>query len=261
MFDNQEPKKKPDLWFYATIIFAVIILTCFGAYALNHFNVISLSTLFVREMKVDGEIFVVTQGRENFKLALVEVCAIPEKKILDWIDAKETKAKIEIVKAKKTNDFARRERDSAKLETELSYQRASRLLETYFSSSGDNGYIQAKNQAERNAKILEEKERKLLKAQSDYLNWFSPRYYLDSLKDCEVSTKTNSDGKFSLTLKRDKYALAARSERKTIGDTEEYFWLIWVSPDSVSNKMLMLSNDNFMEANPQEKVVEIKTQQ
>lgn len=40
------------------------------------------------ETKIAGQAFVVTQGKANIKLALVEVSVIPEKDIVDYLKAK-----------------------------------------------------------------------------------------------------------------------------------------------------------------------------
>ena len=253
---------KIDRWKFATITFAIIIAVCIGIFVLNQFGVISTSTWFAREMKVNGEIFIVSQGRENFKFGLVEVCAIPEEKMLDWIEGKENKAKVESVKSKKAYDYAlseknRAERDynDSKAYTERLYQAA---MADILNGSKFQAYRRASDVAGVKASEVDNKSANLTKAIVAYYFWFSPEFYFDGLKQCEVTAKTNSDGKFSLTLPRKKYALAARSERKVLDGTENYFWLIWVNPEALSETPIMLSNDNLMSTNPAEKVVEIK---
>lgn len=260
MFAQQETEKNKNAWLYATVILASLMAGALIIYGFNYFNLISLSDLFTREMKINGEIFIVTQGKENYKLGLVEVCAIPEKQILEWVKLKENQAKTESVKAQKLIDPAQQ----AKLKAEKDYNEAKAWADKYYNMyMADVGvtydmYQRVLKEAEDKAEILNKKTSDLNKTQSDYDFWFSPAHYFDGLNNCEKSAKTNSEGKFLITLKGEKYALAAHSERKVFGVTESYYWLIWVSPDIGSNKPLMLSNDNLMEENPQEKVVEIK---
>src|SRR5688572_670307 len=43
---------------------------------------------YMRETEVRGEVFIVTKGRQNIKLGLVEVTALPEEKIRPFIEKK-----------------------------------------------------------------------------------------------------------------------------------------------------------------------------
>src|SRR5437762_9173658 len=101
MFEELEVKPKRNYWSYATIGLAAVAIISFVIFLLRSYDLPSVSKLWEGRMQVDGEVFIVTQGRGNVKLGLVEVCAIPEKDMLDWIDSKETKAKFEREKAKK----------------------------------------------------------------------------------------------------------------------------------------------------------------
>jgi len=80
-------------------------------------------------------------------------------------------------------------------------------------------------------------------------------YYFSSLPEPLAATKTDADGKFSFKLKKGiRVALAANGKR-LVGDHHEfYYWLIWVSVDANSSKVL-LSNDNLMDANPSDALV------
>ncbi len=202
-------------------------------------------------MKVEGEIFIVTQGRGNVKLGLVEVCAIPEKEMLDWIDAKQTKAKIELEKTKKQDALTESAQKIAVQEYQAAKAYAERVHNAWMANilndSLSKAYESAMNEAAKKAELADKEEERVSKARGDNAKWTSPEFYQDGLRGCEVVSKTNSDGKFSLKLKQEKYALAAKSDRRVFNETEVYYWLIWVSPESVGNP-LMLSNDNLMTA-------------
>lgn len=238
MFDQyqDQPRQERDQWFFPTIIFAAITIVSAAALTLYFSGISSISDLFFGGMKIEGEISVVTKQRAKIKLESVNVCAVREEKIIEWIDSKNGRAMIESKKAK----------------TKLAYARSAKLW-------ADRDYNEAANSDERQkaAVLQSDKSSKFIKAESELRYWFSPAFYFSGLKECESKAATDSDGKFSLTLKKGKYALAAQAERGAADSKEEYFWLIWVTPET-SAKPIALGSDNLMTANPPEKVVEIQ---
>ena len=71
---------------------------------------------------------------------------------------------------------------------------------------------------------------------------YSIQCFVDSARQNIISDKTNSDGKFSVKLKNQKYWVCANSTRKVSDDSEEYYWAFEYIPDG---KPLFLSNDNL----------------
>lgn len=68
-------------------------------------------TVVVKTSSISGQVFVVTKGSENIKLALVEVSAIPEKEMLQHLNAlqpERIKLFNELQLAQKESDAARR---------------------------------------------------------------------------------------------------------------------------------------------------------
>ena len=178
-----------------------------------------MSILFVPscsffEADLNGEIFIVTEGRQNIKLALVEISAIPEKDLISFIDKKKSDADKEIEIIRKKSNELHAETESLKKQGGDAYGK--KLKESIANSDKEFKYYEGE-------------------------------YYYDGIPKSENICKSNADGKFSLKLKRDtKYAIAAKSSRK-IGDSEEnYYWLVWV--DMKKNpQTVMLSNDNLID--------------
>ena len=62
--------------------------------------------------------------------------------------------------------------------------------------------------------------------------------------DIIAKATTNADGQFSMIVPNQKMALFASSSRNVLGDTEDYYWLIWVDKEE---KHIMFSNNNTYE--------------
>jgi hypothetical protein len=143
---------KMDFWKIGTIILASILLVGFGVFLAKQFNLEQTNNdvqkgFFIQEGHLEGEIFIVTQGGQNFKLGLVPVMV---------------------------------------------------------SSVDENG----------KKRIVRE-------------------------------LKTNSDGKFNLTLPRGRYEISASSSRRIFDKTEYYTWIIPVELTQ-EKQIIMLSNDNLI---------------
>lgn len=187
---------------------------------------------------ISGQVFVVTKGRENIKLALVEVAAIPEKDIMQHLNAKRSnrleqqKALTpELESAKKEADAAKADLDKAIVQSGAEY---SKHLHDWIPRLNELG------------EVLAPKRENYVKISRQISYFGSVEYYFEKLPAQLVASKTDADGKFTLSLPPGKYALAAKSSRDAFGTTENYYWLVWVDTSS-PNQSLMLSNDNFFE--------------
>lgn len=240
-YQDPPPKEKPDEWFYPTIIFAALTIISLAFFALNYSDLIFVSSLFSRGRKIEGVVSVSAKEQGSVKLKSIKICAIREEKILDWVNSKNQEALVESKKAKTKLDYAR----YAKTWAERDYKAAAA------SKSDERARAEA---------VQADKTSKFVKAESDYRRWFSPAFYFSGLNECDSESVTDSAGRFSLTLKEGKYALAARAERESSASKEEYFWLIWITPEASAGRTaaVTLGNDNLMTANPPEKVIEIK---
>lgn len=187
-------------------------------------------------VNISGQVFVVTKGRENIKLALVEVAAIPEKELAQYIKSQHDRGleqqkllmpELESVEKEARAAAAAAERAEKEFNKPgLSEKRA----DDYFNSQ----------------KIMDQKNSSSRKIKNKFDYFDSAEYYFEKLPAQLVVSKTDADGKFTLPLPAGKYALAAKSSRDAFGKTENYYWLVWVDTSS-PNHSLMLSNDNFFE--------------
>lgn len=194
------------------------------------------------EKEITGQIFVVTQGKDNIKMALVTVGAIPQEEFDQFLKAKQSKR----IEQQKT------------------------LLPKYEEAKSDlkwsNGKIQWYNYLLKDAPLinLTEKLRKhyqgiikdLAAAEvaiakdkaviAEYEAFDKAEFLFEGLPTPKVITKTDADGKFTLKLPSGKYVITANSSREVFGSTETYHWLVTVGTSNI-NQPLMLSNDNLLE--------------
>jgi hypothetical protein len=170
---------------------------------------------------LNGEIFIVTGGGENIRLGLVEVKLIPENSIPKFMQLKVHELDIAMTNInKKLEEF-----------NMLSWQASDfNLLSRKFNLRSE------------------------INRDVNYIN--SGKFLFDELPKETVKTKTDADGKFTLQLKRGtRMALAAHGRRDA--QDEDYYWLIWVSLEGKSNKRIILSNDNIVEANVPESILPV----
>jgi len=178
-----------------------------------------VSELSGKTAAISGQVFIATKGGENIKLSLVDVTAISEKKMLNFLASSQTKRRTLL----DNSDSAAKEFTAAK-----------KLAE------------QQDNSAFEEIAII--KAKKLIKANEILAPVMSGAYYFTDLPVAVAIDKTDADGKFQLDLPMGKYALAARSSRQISGEVEEYFWIVWVNV-SAKNRSVLLSNDNLFETN------------
>lgn len=237
---------------FKTCFFAALFLVvCGNLEAANKTS--STTSARVKSSNISGQVFIVTQGRENIKLALVEISAIPEKDIIQYLDAKHRNGleqqKVlmpELESAKKEYEAAQVER---KIAHEISLEATGRYTNrgnTYAEQKKiDAEYSKVLEESNRTNHILVEKEKYYRKVKIIFDMFDSAEYYLEALPTPIGISKTDVDGKFTLSLPPGKYAITAKSSRKVFAGSESYCWFVWV--DTSHNQSLILSNDNLLE--------------
>lgn len=181
------------------------------------------------DRKISGEMFIVTKGRDNIKLALVEVCAVSDQYIYKWLANKKREAAKQIAISKK------------KIE-EIIIDKTNYSIENV---DADRYEVQRK---------LNDFDHEIRMAQIEQNYWTSPEYYLAGLVQCEYRTQTDSDGRYSLTLPGGKkYALSATTSRRVFNSTETYWWLLWANGPKVN-----FNNETLMSQNPPNSVTRIE---
>lgn len=164
-----------------------------------------------KETEISGDVFVVTQGKENIKLGLVSIEIYPAEKIVPILESK-----------------------AGKVAADVSTADAAAAKCASIGSSYSNAY-ESKREfdecTERSANIRD----------------LAARSYLEGLPLAEAVVTTDADGKFSLKIPNTgKYVLVAQTDRK-IGSTrnENYFWFVPVNADGTAKKVI-LSNNNLV---------------
>jgi hypothetical protein len=89
-------------------------------------------------------------------------------------------------------------------------------------------------------------------------NWPDSEHYFKNLPKPMLSVRTNSEGKFSLSLpKTGRFALVAQGKREE--PAESYYWMTWVSLDGADKKSVILGNHNLTTSGSQESIIAIKS--
>jgi hypothetical protein len=225
---------------------------------LSRFNrssrVLIFLSLFVlsccsRQGQLTGEVFIVTKGGQSLRLGLVEVRAIPEDVIQPFVQAKHAAAKEEMDKLQRLWDeaLAKAKLTQANLEEATTrYIQASKRLASEYTSAAWELYTSAGRELEevKHAALEMSNDLHAITEKRDY--WKSAGYYLENLPTTTITTKTDADGKFTLSLdKKKRYAIAAQATREILSTTEKYSWFIWVSLEGNNIKHIMLNNDNL----------------
>lgn len=194
---------------------------------------------------ISGQVFIVTKGAANIRLALVDVVAIPEKEISAYFKAKLRQMAL-----------AEREFKQASDAEKAAERRVSEAFEPFMEANRWQNSAQEEEWKQFN--IV--KEASKIEANKKYVEYIGLKHKFDSLNesnaldhfnyffDLSLSRgrigKTDVDGKFKLAVPAGKYALAAKSSRDVFGYTENYYWLVWTNASAQSHP-LMLSNDNL----------------
>ncbi|MGO9018056.1 MAG: hypothetical protein ACLQVJ_06855 [Syntrophobacteraceae bacterium] len=165
------------------------------------------------EVQLEGEVFIVTKGEQNVKLGLVEVMLFPRDSLDEFIKSKKQEAASELEQLGQSIAKAQSEYDNPGIEA----------IEEY-----------------------EPIEKRLFVLQSRHNYLLSDMFYFENLPLPRRSTKTNSDGHFTLSVPTDGlYAIVAQARRAISADnTETYHWLVQISKQDMEMKTLFLSNDN-----------------
>jgi hypothetical protein len=195
---------------------------------------------------VSGQVFIVTKGRENIKLALTQVAALPESTTLNRVArCKDTMPK----SVSAASAYAESVRVQAHAATEE--LKAATAASNALPPLTSDATLAALNKAQARLKRAMERASNLrtqlaeaTSALEEASSSFSP-YFLD-FPQTIATTKADADGKFTLALHPgQRVALAAVAERETPGGTETYYWMVWFTPQKGADNQIMLCNDNL----------------
>lgn len=190
------------------------------------------------EVGLFGQAFIVTQGGANIKLGLVEVKAIEESFMIDFMNQKRLNATAE---AELYSEIRKRELFE-ELEVLVKTNKAA-------IASWEKDWKNVKLQAgmEIAERRLKSKKQEIADFDTELRKFMNIiRWFLDLPSPSQVA-KTDADGNFALRLKPGRYALVADSKRKIADKTEEYYWLVWIDANEQTKDRVFLSNDNLIE--------------
>lgn len=188
---------------------------------------------------LQGEAFIVTEGRDNIKLGLMEVRVYKPDSIKEHLRGRHEQSQKrfkelypEVIKYIRSfsdadDEFKNlTERDLGGMSLEQLDKHKERLLDA-------------------TAKLTS-LEKASKKAIDELMSVRTQQFYLEGAPKPSFSTKTDSDGKFSIDLWSSKdYYIVARAEREASDSTETYFWMKKLNLEKLKDNEITLGNDNL----------------
>jgi hypothetical protein len=184
-------------------------------------GVIGMSS--VRAEPVTGQVFIVTNGHQTVKLALVPVFVFEKLAVVNEAQARQKEW------LREANEFITTvEGPLTNLSVDLTLRRKS-----------------ASPKVREECRALSDQARRHM----EYL--MSSARFFEHLPAPIASTKTDADGNFTVEVKdRSLVVIGALTTRKVFDDIESYHWLIPIEGNGPAK--IMLSNDNLTSAFPAE---------
>ncbi|HEY5344926.1 MAG TPA: hypothetical protein VIK62_01120 [Verrucomicrobiae bacterium] len=192
--------------------------------------------------EVVGDVFIVTRGGVNFKLGLVSVQVFEKTDIENYVAKKKEEqvkllAEFELNLKSAQNDLdqsiiAKNNADDANtVAAHSGSKQTEEAAYAVFSAAWD---------------LKRQKEEKLASIKAEGRALLTGSFFFSQLPRPELVVKSNADGQFRFTKKRDMQVVIAASAGRAIGDnTEQYFWLIPVTNTEGNSTEITLSNDNL----------------
>ena len=203
------------------------------------------------DITIDGEVFIVTQGGQSIKLALVEIGLIPMELLEPYIQQKKKESDEGYARLAPQVEAAKQKADRLKLKSQQAYDAWNKFLLSRvgsFSQISDARDKADKASSDASAAYFD------LSCEQDSFRITS--FYFRSLPKPKRTTKTNSDGKFHIVApKTGLFALATKASRLAGDSHEFYFWLLKIDPAAGANQTIMLSNDNLTSSNAPESLI------
>lgn len=214
--------------------------------------------------EISGEVFIVTQSAQNFKLGLVEVMAFSEADILKHVESKKAEikprlAELESVAAKYRTECGDKRTVADKTAKQAENSENSLMSSLSSMDFSDEGIKRSDQLRQRRsadaAKAATDKNSydlcmgSLGNAVGNITNAKNVAQFFNNLPVPVATATTNADGKFTVKLpKSGRYVLVAHSTRKVVDASEEYYWMVRADLSSGENKNLTLSNNNYTDS-------------
>lgn len=197
--------------------------------------------------RLTGEVFIVTQARDNIHLGLVEVRALREPDALVFLEKKKEEARMEAEKLNQQLAQANRDLFAARRGREKVVSDDLRDFRAMVKAPLDVKYNGKKGQEAIEAAEAKERQRgdvvSSLVVELEHLK--GAKFFCSEFPEGIASTKTDSAGRFELAVPRNEaLVLAGSASRAVFGKTENYCWFVKVSLGGAETKNILLSNDN-----------------
>jgi hypothetical protein len=205
----------------------------------------------VPDVVVQGQVFIVTKGGNNIKLALVNVAAYREKDMLVQFDKTwETEQEVRLQAAARIED-AKAGLAAAEAKSKESSEKR-RIANAAFMRNTNNKdlmteYVVAERIDKTDREAVTPARQAITAARNDLAALSRARHFIEKLSDPVAASKTDADGNFDLTVPAGAYVLVATGKRLAGGSTELYEWMVRV--DAAKPLKVMLSNDNLNDTN------------
>lgn len=197
-----------------------------------------------KERDIAGQVFIVTGGGYNVKLALVNVNFFSENVILDHLKKRHESGVAQQTALLPALADAHSDREGALARLRKANATVATLMESP-QTSGRIDYRALK--AELDAAIVAAKQSqekaKEIQAKFDYFT--GGAFLIDGMPVPLAAAKTDADGKFGIKLRAGKYVVVATAGRSLGTSEEKYYWLV-KTDTSTQDQSLMLSNDNLV---------------
>ena len=203
----------------------------------------------IPDIHIQGQVFVVTKGGINIKLALVNVSAYREKDLLEQLDNNWEKEKDERAEAKARVVEAIKAGERIQGQTAIARGHAEGA-ESYArihgrDSTAVNALKETRAEFNRLLKAESAADDEVFSEMAKQAALLKPRHMIARLNTPLSLSKSDADGNFDIALPAGSYVLVAIGSRSIGDSTELYEWAVRVFAEK--SVKVLLSNDNMVD--------------
>ncbi len=83
-----------------------------------------------------------------------------------------------------------------------------------------------------------------------YYYFFSAEYYNEGLPNPVTASKSDADGRFTISVPQDETWILSAYGNRLVGEKKEnYLWITKITPAQIASSQVLLSNDNMISSN------------
>jgi len=184
--------------------------------------------IFRPDITVTGNIFITKKGESKINLGSAEVIVFPMDTLVPYLLKRKDDRYKQLLTILKKIEAAR-----------IEYDAALKNAENVFRWDFDN--------ADQAIKARESAERKWQTLRSEETEISSSGFFFQELPSPLLSTKTNSEGEFTVLIPRpDLHVITASARRQVADKVEKYYWITPIDPENGSRQAVTLSADNLL---------------